>query len=212
MEFSSARGRPLSGREIGPDDLPRNGLPDPQGIWGRLPALRQRRPTQMDEPAAAGPHHPLPDLTPLGRLLRGGRGGRPSPAGPVSTPLDARSRPLAAEATAEPASGQIDAVTAEPRRAFPLRFHLGQLTATPEAVAAAHAAGIDVVAAVLRHLRRLGRRGPSPQRRQRRRPGHGRSPPFRLPPSRRRDALVVTTNPERSLTTATLASQHRAGH
>jgi hypothetical protein len=61
-------------------------------------------------------------------------------------------RLAALELSAKPVSDQVETVTAEPKLAFPRRFQLGQLIATPEAVAAAHAAGIDVVTVVLRHL------------------------------------------------------------
>ncbi len=40
----------------------------------------------------------------------------------------------------------------EPRPAVSLLFHLGELSATPEAIAAARAAGVQLVEAVLRHL------------------------------------------------------------
>jgi len=40
----------------------------------------------------------------------------------------------------------------KPRLAVSLLFHLGELSATPEAIAAARAAGVQLVAAVLRHI------------------------------------------------------------
>jgi hypothetical protein len=55
-------------------------------------------------------------------------------------------------ATSEPSPGGDGSSSGEPALAVTLRFHLGQLTATPEAVAAAHAAGVNVIEAVLRHL------------------------------------------------------------
>jgi hypothetical protein len=93
-----------------------------------------------------------------------------------------------------------------------LLFHLGELTATPQAVAAAHAAGIEVVAAVLRHLDGdWGDLDPATRDHNDHALATGgclRSA-YRLPGTD--DALVVITNAERSHTTAVLASQHRPG-
>jgi len=61
----------------------------------------------------------------------------------------------ASDPTAEPAgakSADADADAGEPRLAVTLRFHLGELTATAEAVTAAHDAGVRVIEALLRHL------------------------------------------------------------
>lgn len=52
----------------------------------------------------------------------------------------------------EPSPSADDSGRYEPAPAVTLRFHLGQLTATPEAVDDAHAAGVNVVEAILRHL------------------------------------------------------------
>jgi hypothetical protein len=118
-----------------------------------------------------------------------------------------------ADLSAEPVRDQVKTPGAEPTLALPLRFHLGELTATPEAMARAHAAGIEVVAAVLRHLggdwgdvdaatRDCNDAAIAT--------GGCLYSAYRLPGVD--DALVVTTDAGRSHSTVTLASPHRAGH
>jgi hypothetical protein len=51
-----------------------------------------------------------------------------------------------------PRSTGVDLDGPAPRPALPLLFHLGHLSATPEVLAAARAAGVHVVETVLRHL------------------------------------------------------------
>jgi hypothetical protein len=51
-----------------------------------------------------------------------------------------------------PGSNRDETGTGEPRMAVSLLFHLGEPTATPEAIAAAHAAGVQVIDAVRCHL------------------------------------------------------------
>jgi hypothetical protein len=114
-----------------------------------------------------------------------------------------------AEQSLEPFSDPVETVTAEPRLAFPRRFHLGQLVATPEAVAAAHAAGINVVAVVLRHL--AGDWGDVDAANCQHNDtalatGGCLHSVYRLSGD---DALVVTTDAERGRTVAALASQRR---
>lgn len=139
--------------------------------------------------------------------------GEPAPVrpgtGPVRTSVAGDDRPAAAELSG-PVSDQVETVSAEPGLAFPLRFQLGELTATPQAMAAAHSAGIEVLAAVLRHLGGdWGDVDPDTHDRNDNALANGgclRSA-YRLPGAD--DALVVTTDAERSHTTAALASQHR---
>jgi hypothetical protein len=129
--------------------------------------------------------------------------------GPVRTPVAGDDRPAAAELSGQPVSDQVETVSAEPGLAFPLRFQLGELTATPQAMAAAHSAGIEVLAAVLRHLGGdWGDVDPDTHDRNDNALANGgclRSA-YRLPGAD--DALVVTTDAERSHTTAAVASQH----
>jgi hypothetical protein len=115
-----------------------------------------------------------------------------------------------AEQSLEPFPDPVETVTAEPRLAFPRRFHLGRLVATPEVVAAAHAAGINVVTVVLRHL--AGDWGDvdpaTSQHNDTALATGGRlQSVYRL--SGVDDALVVTTDAERGRTVAALASQCR---
>jgi hypothetical protein len=114
-----------------------------------------------------------------------------------------------AEQSLEPFSDPFETVTAEPRLAFPRRFHLGQLVATPEAVAAAHAAGINVVTVVLRQL--AGDWGDVDQATSQHNDtavatGGCLHSVYRLSGD---DALVVTTDAERGRTVVALASQRR---
>jgi hypothetical protein len=115
-----------------------------------------------------------------------------------------------AEESLDPFSDPVETVTAEPRLAFPRRFHLGQLIATPEAVAAAHAAGINVVTVVLRHLAGdWGDVDPATSQHNDTAVATGGClhSVYRL--SGDDDALVVTTDADRGRTVAALASQRR---
>jgi hypothetical protein len=117
-----------------------------------------------------------------------------------------------ADLSAKPVRDQVKTRGAEPTVALPLRFHLGELTATPEAMARAHAAGLEVVAAVLRHLGGdWGDVDGATRDRNNAAMATGGClySAYRLPGVD--DALVVTTDADRSHTTATLASQHRPG-
>jgi hypothetical protein len=115
--------------------------------------------------------------------------------------------------SAEPVWDQVETCRAEPRLALLLRFHVGELTATPEAVTGARAAGIDVVAVVPRHL---GGDWSDVDAATRDRndaataTGGCLYSAYCLPGID--DTLVVTTGADRSHITVTLASQHRPGH
>lgn len=70
-------------------------------------------------------------------------GGRQAPVEGTANPDTDAHRPLAA--SGRPA-------TTEPKPAVTLRFSLGELSATPDAMAVAHRGGVQIVALVLRHL------------------------------------------------------------
>jgi hypothetical protein len=115
-------------------------------------------------------------------------------------------------ATPEPSPSGDDSSHGEPAPAVTLRFHLGELTATPEAVAAAHASGVGVIEAVLRHLG--GDWGDiddatAVANDMAVATGGVLRSAYRLPGTA--DTLVVTTDGERRHTTASLASQHHPG-
>lgn len=96
----------------------------------------------------------------------------------------------------------------EPRRAVSLLFHLGEMTATAEALAAARAAGVQVVDAVLRHLGGdWGDVDPATGAANDHAVAAGGTLQSLYPLAGIGDALVVTTDAERRHTIAALASQ-----
>jgi hypothetical protein len=98
--------------------------------------------------------------------------------------------------------------TSAPRLAVRLAFGLGELTATAEALAAAHAAGVQILSVVLRHLScDWGDVDPAVAAANDHAvaAGRGLRSTYRLPGVD--DALVVITDAARSRTTVQLASQ-----
>jgi len=70
----------------------------------------------------------------------------------MHTPAASQGSDRPAGPTSGPGPDFEERGSTEPRLAFSRLFHLGELTANPEAIRAAHAAGIQVIEAVLRHL------------------------------------------------------------
>jgi hypothetical protein len=126
----------------------------------------------------------------------------------MNTPAPRQACDRPAGPTARPGSDFEESGRGEPRLAVSQLFHLGELTATAEAIRAAHAASVQVIEAVLRHLggdwgdvdAAAGAANINAVATE----GCLRSV-YRLLGTG--DALIVTTNADRGRTTAALASQ-----
>lgn len=95
-----------------------------------------------------------------------------------------------------------------PRLAVDLRFHLGELSATAEVMSAAQAAGVQVVALVLRHLGGDWGNVDDATRAANDRAGSAGGPLRSIYPlAGTGDAIVITTDAGREHTVARLASQ-----
>jgi hypothetical protein len=128
----------------------------------------------------------------------------------VSAPVGRHDCPRAPETKPRPNLDSAEIATSAPKLAVHLAFGLGELTATAEALAAAHAAGVQILSVVLRHLScdwgdvdtASGAANDHALA-----AGGGLRSSYRL--AGFDDALVVTTDAARGHTTAKLASQRR---
>lgn len=130
----------------------------------------------------------------------------------MNRPAAGQSCEQVAQPTTTPTSDRVGADRSGPRPAVLLRFRLGELTATAEAVAAAHSARIQVLEVVLRHLG--GDWGDvDDDARASNDDAVTTGGPLRseYPLAGTGDTVIITTDADRRHTTVTLGSQLEAG-